>query len=191
VTNFLHFELYLWIEQDDLALVERCLGGDNRAFEGIVEKYQKPVFNAVFRIVNDYDDSEDVTQAAFVKAYEKLRSFNRKYKFFSWLYRIAVNESINFVNSRKNLEELNESLMSNEKTPDETSDRIDLSERIRDALLDLKLEHRTVVVLKHFQNLSYQEISYIIDVPEKTVKARLFTARERLKGILLRKGFSL
>jgi RNA polymerase sigma-70 factor (ECF subfamily) len=179
------------IEQDDLALVERCLGGDNRAFEGIVEKYQKPVFNAVFRIVNDYDDSEDVTQAAFVKAYEKLRSFNRKYKFFSWLYRIAVNESINFVNSRKNLEELNESLMSNEKTPDETFDRIDLSERIRDALLDLKLEYRTVVVLKHFQNLSYQEISYIIDVPEKTVKARLFTARERLKGILLRKGFGL
>jgi RNA polymerase sigma-70 factor (ECF subfamily) len=179
------------IEQDDLALVERCLSGDNKAFEGIVEKYQKPVFNAVFRIVNDYDDSEDVAQAAFVKAYEKLRSFNRKYKFFSWLYRIAVNESINFVNSRKNLEELSESVMSNEKTADETFDGIDLSERIRDALLDLKLEYRTVVVLKHFQNLSYQEISYITDVPEKTVKARLFTARERLKGILLRKGFSL
>jgi RNA polymerase sigma-70 factor (ECF subfamily) len=146
------------------------------------------VFNAVFRIVNDYDDSEDVTQAAFVKAYEKLKSFNRKYKFFSWLYRIAVNESINFVNSRKNLEELTESIMSNEKTPEETVDGTDLSERIRDALLDLKLEYRTVVVLKHFQNLSYQEISYIIDVPEKTVKARLFAARERLKGILLRKG---
>jgi RNA polymerase sigma-70 factor (ECF subfamily) len=179
------------IEQDDLGFVERCLSGDNKAFEAIVEKYQKPVFNAVFRIVNDYDDSEDVTQAAFVKAYEKLRSFNRKYKFFSWLYRIAVNESINFVNSRKNLEELSESVMSNEKTPDETLDGIDSSERIRDALLDLKLEYRTVVVLKHFQNLSYQEISYIIDVPEKTVKARLFAARERLKGILLRKGFSL
>jgi RNA polymerase sigma-70 factor (ECF subfamily) len=179
------------IEQDDLGFVERCLSGDNKAFEAIVEKYQKPVFNAVFRIVNDYDDSEDVTQAAFVKAYEKLRSFNRKYKFFSWLYRIAVNESINFVNSRKNLEELSESVMSNEKTPDETLDGIDSSERIRDALLDLKLEHRTVVVLRHFQNLSYQEISYIIDVPEKTVKARLFAARERLKGILLRKGFSL
>jgi RNA polymerase sigma-70 factor (ECF subfamily) len=177
------------IEQDDLALVERCLSGEKKAFEAIVEKYQKPVFNAVFRIVNDYDDSEDVTQAAFVKAYEKLRSFNRKYKFFSWLYRIAVNESINFVNSRKNLEELNESVMSNEKTPDETLDGIDSSDRIREALLDLKLEYRTVVVLKHFQNLSYEEISYIIDVPEKTVKARLFTARERLKGILLRKGF--
>lgn len=176
------------VEQDDPTLVERCLSGDNRAFEAIVEKYQKPVFNAVFRIVNDYDDSEDVTQAAFVKAYEKLKSFNRKYKFFSWLYRIAVNESINFVNSRKNLEGLTESIMSNEKTPEETVDGTDLSERIRDALLDLKLEYRTVVVLKHFQNLSYQEISYIIDVPEKTVKARLFAARERLKGILLRKG---
>ena len=177
------------IEQDDLTLVERCLSGDNRAFEGIVEKYQKPVFNAVFRIVNDYDDSEDVTQAAFVKAYEKLRSFNRKYKFFSWLYRIAVNESINFVNSRKNLEGLDETVISNEKTPDETFDGIESSERIRDALLDLKLEYRTVVVLKHFQNLSYQEISYIVEIPEKTVKARLFTARELLRDILLRKGF--
>jgi RNA polymerase sigma-70 factor (ECF subfamily) len=176
-------------EEDDLTLVERCLNGDNKAFEGIVEKYQKPVFNAVFRIVNDYDDSEDVTQAAFVKAYEKLRSFNRKYKFFSWLYRIAVNESINFVNSRKNVEGLDETIISNEKTPDETFDVIESSERIRDALLDLKLEYRTVVVLKHFQNLSYQEISYIVEIPEKTVKARLFTARELLRDILLRKGF--
>jgi RNA polymerase sigma-70 factor (ECF subfamily) len=175
-------------EEGDLTLVERCLGGDCKAFEQIVNKYQKPVFNAVLRIVNDYDDAEDLTQSAFVKAYEKLKSYDSKYKFFSWLYRIAVNESINFLNQRRHLEGLDEGVVSQEKTPDETYDGIEARERIGDALLDLKLEYRTVIVLKHFQNLSYREISYITDIPEKTVKARLFSARQLLRDLLLKKG---
>ena len=175
-------------EEEDLLSVQRCLEGDRSAFGEIVDKYQKKMFNVVMRIVNDYDDAEDVTQAAFVKAYEKLGSFDPKYKFFSWLYRIAVNESLNLLNQRKNLEGLDESMVSTEKTPEERYNGIEASERVRDALLDLKLDYRTVIVLKHFQNLSYDEISYIIGVPEKTVKARLFTARFQLREILKKKG---
>jgi RNA polymerase sigma-70 factor (ECF subfamily) len=100
----------------------------------------------------------------------------------------VVNESLNFLDQKRNFEKLDESLISKEKTPEEAYDRVEAGERIRDALLDLKLEYRTVLVLKHFQNLSYEEISYIVDVPQKTVKARLFTARQLLREILLKKG---
>ena len=176
------------IEEADSLLVRQCLRGDTRAFGAIVEKYEKTMFNVVIRMVNNYEDAQDIAQSAFVKAYEKLRTFDSKYKFFSWLYRIVVNESLNFLDQKRNFEKLDESLISKEKTPEEAYDRVEAGERIRDALLDLKLEYRTVLVLKHFQNLSYQEISYIVDVPQKTVKARLFTARQLLREILLKKG---
>lgn len=176
-------------EEPDLILVKQCLRGDRKAFESIVEKYQKTMFNVALRIVNDYDDAQDVTQSVFVKAFESLKSFDPKYKFFSWLYRIGVNEALNFLNQKRNFEGLDEGLVSKEKTPDETYDDLELGEDIRQALLCLKLEYRTVIVLKHFQNLSYKEISYIVDLPEKTVKARLFTARHLLREILLKKGF--
>ena len=176
-------------ENDDSILVEQCLRGDRKAFEVIVEKYQKTIFNVALRIVNDYDDAQDVTLSSFVKAFENLRSFDPKYKFFSWLYRIGVNESLNFLNQKKSFEGLDDSLISRDKGPEEAYHDLEQREDIREALLRLKLDYRTVVVLKHFQNLSYKEISYILDLPEKTVKARLFTARQFRREILLKKGF--
>jgi len=176
------------IVEDDSVLVSQCLRGDRKAFEVIVERYQKPVFNLALRIVNDYDDAQDVTQSAFVKAFENLKSYNPKYKFFSWLYRIALNESLNLVHQKKDLEELDEGLESKDKSPEEAYEDVALSEKIRDALMELRVDYRAVVVLKHFQNLSYKEVATILEVPEKTVKARLFTARQLLRGILTKKG---
>ncbi len=174
-------------EDTDIILVRQCLRGNNGAFEAIVDKYQKPVFNAALRIINNYQDAEDVTQSSFVKAFEKLPSFKPRYKFFSWLYRIVVNESLNFVSQRKRLQELNTDLVSREKTAEEAYDDIETSQQLQVALMDLKVEHRVVIVLKHFQDLSYTEISQILDIPEKTVKSRLFTAREQLKTRLLKR----
>jgi RNA polymerase sigma-70 factor (ECF subfamily) len=176
------------IVEDDSVLVSECLRGDRKAFEVIVERYQKPVFNLALRIVNDYDDAQDVAQSAFVKAFENLKSYNPKYKFFSWLYRIAINESLNFVGQRQNLQRLDEAEVSKELSPEETLDTAINSQAVQDALMKLKLEHRVVIILKHFQELSYREISYILDLPEKTVKSRLFTAREQLRRVLLRKA---
>ncbi|MGA3244717.1 MAG: sigma factor, partial [Bacteroidota bacterium] len=78
-------------EPNDKDLVKRCLSGDQKAFEILLERYQKPVFNIALRVLSNTDDAADVTQATFVKAYEKLNSYDNRYKFFSWLYRIAVN----------------------------------------------------------------------------------------------------
>ncbi len=175
------------VEQDDLVLIRDCLTGNSHAFEPIVDKYQKTVFNVAFRIINDQEDAEDITQSSFVKAFENLEAFNPKHKFFSWLYRIVVNESLNALNQRKRLERLNDGLISKEKTPEETYDDLETSENIDHALMDLTPDYRIVVVLKHFQNLSYRDIGHILEIPEKTVKSRLFTAREQLKTRLLKR----
>jgi len=176
------------IEHDDATLVKLCLAGDTKAFEQIVDRYQKKIFNIALRIATDQDDAEDITQSVFVKAYERLNTFDPKYKLFSWLYRIAINESLNFVGQRQNLQRLDEAEVSKELSPEETLDTAINSEAVQNALMKLKLEHRVVIVLKHFQELSYREISYILDLPEKTVKSRLFTAREQLRRVLLRKA---
>jgi RNA polymerase sigma-70 factor (ECF subfamily) len=173
---------------DDLILVRKCLQGDNGAFAIILDKYQKIVFNLAFRMVNDFDDAEDITQSVFINVFEKLQSFNSKYRFFSWLYRIAVNESLNFLNQRKQFEELNSEIVSEEKTPEETYDEIETTRDVQKALMSLKPDYRIAVVLKHFQDLSYEEISHILDIPEKTVKSRLFTARQLLGRELLKKA---
>jgi len=177
-------------EDKDFVSVRECLRGRSEAFEMLVEKYQTTIFNVVLRMTDHYEESEDITQTVFVKAFQKLDTFNPQYKFFSWLYRIAVNESLNFLKQRKHLVELDESLnlISNEKTPEDQYDILETSRDIQQALMDLKTQYRTVIILKHFQNLSYREISHILGVKEKTVKSRLFTARQQLKNILLQKG---
>lgn len=175
-------------DDKDLVLVRQCREGDVKAFESIVDKYQKIMFNVALRMIDNYEDAEDVTQLAFVKAFQKLDTFNPNYKFFSWLYRITTNESLNFLNQRKQFEELDNGLISEEKTPEEEYEESDTSRNVQRALMDLKLEYRTVIILKHLQDLSYREIGHILQLPEKTVKSRLFTARQQMKDILLKKG---
>ncbi|MFQ5650622.1 MAG: RNA polymerase sigma factor [bacterium] len=177
-------------EVDDYLEVKKCLDGDSNAFENLIDKYQKAVFNAALRMVRDLDDAEDITQAVFLKAYEKLRTFNPKFKFYSWIYRIAINESLNFIEKHKNFEGLDAAMTSKEKTPEEHYEDIELSEKIQDALMGLNIHYRAVIILRHFEQLSYKEMSYVLDLPEKTVKSRLFTARQLLSEILMNKGIA-
>lgn len=169
-------------------LVRDCLEGNTKSFEGIIDKYQKPIFNVAFRLVNDFEDAQDITQSVFVKVFENLKSYNPKYKFFSWIYRMAVNESVNYLKRRKPREELEPNILSKEKTPDEHYDDIEMSERIGNALMYLPIDYRAVIILRHFEYFSYKEMSFILNIPEKTVKSRLFSARQQLKDILLKKG---
>jgi RNA polymerase sigma-70 factor (ECF subfamily) len=178
------------IERDDIALVKQCLDGDVKAFEFLVDKYQKPIFNAALRICNDIDSAEDISQAAFIKAYENLESFNPKYKFFSWIYRIVINEALNFLNKTKNLQELNENIISKQKTPDLEFEETELSEQVRNALMHIEPNYRVLIELRHFQNFSYSEIGNILEIPEKTVKSRLYMARQALGKILIKTGIN-
>jgi RNA polymerase sigma-70 factor (ECF subfamily) len=176
------------IEPDDAVLVERSLGGDTRAFGDLVGKYQGPVFNIALRLTHDADEANDVAQATFVKAFEKLQTFDTKRKFFSWLYRIAVNESLSACQRLNRREPIREDVAAEEAGTDDAAGEKETASRVLMALQELKLDLRAVIVLRHFQNLSYQEIGQVLDLPERTVKSRLFTARTMLRDILVKRG---
>jgi RNA polymerase sigma-70 factor (ECF subfamily) len=171
-------------DQTDQGLISRFLGGERRAFEPLVERYQKAVYNVALRMSNDRDDAADITQNVFIKASEKLGTYDPKYKFFSWIYRIAVNESINFVQAAKRGEALPNDLVSRDGNPEEIAQAGMLSESVEQGLLKLGDDGRIVIILRHFEELSYDEIGYVLGLPVKTVKSRLFTARQTLKKIL-------
>jgi RNA polymerase sigma-70 factor, ECF subfamily len=176
------------VEREDSDLVRRCLKGDRAGFDTLVKKYLKPIYNLAFRMVNDSENAADITQSTFVKAYENLRTFNLNLKFFSWLYRIAINESLNALAKRKQTDELSDELVSHDPTPEEAYHEAERKEIIQRALMKLKPDHRSVIVLRHYMDLTYAQMSATLGIPEKKVKSRLFSARHHLRGLLLNKG---
>jgi len=173
----------------DAALVEQCRQGETRAFDELVGKYQKTLFNVALRMTTDYDSAEEVTQQAFVRAYERIASYDPRFKFFSWMYRILVNTALDHLEERTRHDRLNEEVVSDEPGPAETGEREETESMLQDGLMELTVEQRAVIVLRHFEDLTYGEISAVLDIPEKKVKSRLFTARVQLRAILLKKGF--
>ncbi|HZN56301.1 MAG TPA: sigma-70 family RNA polymerase sigma factor [Candidatus Polarisedimenticolaceae bacterium] len=176
------------IEPDDRDLVQECLGGDEHAFEILLVRYKGPVFNAVLRMVRDRDDALDLTQTAFLKAYEQLTTFDPRHKFFSWLYRIAINEALNHVKRRSRTEPLAGDWPAAIRSPEEEILGADLSRRVQEALMRIPPDGRAVLVLRHFLDCSYADIAATIGIPEKTVKSRLFEARRQLRDLLEAKG---
>jgi RNA polymerase sigma-70 factor (ECF subfamily) len=169
----------------DNDLVRRCTEGEMRAFEMLLERYESRIFNAVLRMVHDYADAEDTTQTIFVKVFENLRSFDPRHKFYSWLYRIAMNESLNFIARRGRHETATESATSGETLAGaDGHEAASASRDLYDALARIKPEYRSVIILKHILGCSYRDVSDILRLPEKTVKSRLFTARELLRQAL-------
>jgi RNA polymerase sigma-70 factor, ECF subfamily len=182
-TNFPAVRVYFQQSVDDAALVQRCLAGDTAAFEALVAEYQRLAFTVALRMLGDYEDARDATQTTFVKAFEKLDTYEPRYRFFSWLYRILVNECLNIRRGRRPVEELSAEQPSTENT----RDGVESEERRRDvrvALLALPVHYREVIVLRHFAQMSYEEMSVATGVPVKTVKSRLHTARHQLMDLL-------
>jgi len=172
----------------DEDLVRECRNGDERAFETLVDRYYGKIFNAAFRLVGRYEDAKDVTQNVFFKAYASLAQFDPRYKFYSWVYRIAVNESLNLLSREGRLEPLAGDRPSERRDPEQSLAGTELSRHVQEALMGLKTEYRVVIVLRHFMHCSYHEIADIAQIPEKTVKSRLFTARQMLRERLAQKG---
>ena len=168
----------------DAALVNDCKRGDRRAMAQLVSQYERPVYNAAYRILGNADDAADITQTVFLKVFEHIGSYDPKFRFFSWIYRISINESLNQVKKRRNQEPLAESQASPWRGPEEHLESKKLCDRVQGALMELNGEYRTVVVLKHMSGCSYQQISEILQIPEKTVKSRLYTARQLMKKSL-------
>jgi RNA polymerase sigma-70 factor (ECF subfamily) len=176
------------METDDEQLVDRCVRGDASAFEELLNRYEKKVFNVALRMVNDYDDASDVTQTVFLKVFQGLKAFDTRYRFFSWIYRITLNESINLVHRRKSVRTLDERWVSNAKGPGEILTDTEEARAIRRSLMSLDLKYRAVLVLRHYLDCSYRAIGGVLQIPEKTVKSRLFTARQVLREALAGEG---
>ena len=167
-------------DEQDRALVRRCLENHRDAAGALVDRYQQRLFNVALRMLHNVQDAEDVTQTVFLNAFQRLGTYDPKYRFFSWIYRMTVNESLNALKRRKPTMTLEEEpdLLMRGAAPDQAAEAGDL---VGKALMGLKPDDRAVVVLKHFVSFSYQEIAEVLEIPVQTVKSRLFTARERLR----------
>lgn len=168
---------------DDESLVQRCLAGEPAAFELLVERYHRPLFNLSARMLGNRDEALDSTQTAFVKAYEHLASFDPNQRFFSWIYQIVRNECLNVLRARRPSAPLPSNLVASE-TATGALEHGERQAAVQAALMQLTDEQREVVLLRHFTELSYEEIATTVGVPVKTVKSRLYTARQRLAVLL-------
>ena len=177
-------------EEDDPTLVQRCREGDRDAFERLVMRYQKPVFNVALRMLRNRQDALDVAQTTFVKAFEHLADYDSAFRFYSWLYRIAINESLNALALRKPRGELDANTADERPGPDRNAEGDETIQAIEDALMLLSPELRTVTVMRHITQLSYEDIAEALGLPEKTVKSRLHSARERLRDHLRRRDLT-
>lgn len=165
-------------------MIGRCLDGDSSAFEPLVERYHGPLFRVAARLLGDREEAKDVTQTTFLKAYKGLATCDRERRFFSWIYRILVNECLNTLRARRPTQDLDAAMAG----PDSAADPIDRAEtrrRVRKALLQLPEAQRDVILLRHFAEMRYDQMAAALGVPEKTVKSRLFSARQRLCELLV------
>jgi len=175
-------------EQEDLDAVRDCLEGDIDAFEPVIVRYEKQVLSLAYRIVHNAEDARDVAQGVFVKAFSRLASYDPQYRFFSWLYRIAVNESLNFVEKRdRRMDPAVSSPSGATSDPEDLFEIGEMNTRIHRAMEELNAAQRALLALS-VDGLSYKEIGDMLGLPEKKVKSRLFEARHRLREILVRDG---
>ena len=174
-------------EDDDRLLVERYLSGDREAFTALVVRYQRAVYNAAFWILRKHEDANDISQTVFLKVAERAADYDPRYKFFSWIYRIAVNESLNLQRRHRHEEELDDDVdVAGEESagPERQASAAELSRDLRRAMMSLPTSDRLVLTLRHFSECSYEDMASILEIDEKTVKSRLFEARRRLRGLL-------
>lgn len=174
-------------EEEDRALAERVRQGDREAFTALVVRYQRPVYNAALWVVRRAEDASDVSQTVFLKVAERIDDYDPRFKFFSWIYRIAVNEALNLLRRRDREQALDDDYDAGDDGAADPARQLDASERsrlVRRALMAMGTNDRVVLMLRHFSDCSYEEMARVLDLDEKTVKSRLYEARQRLRGLL-------
>lgn len=178
---------HTWNEdpRDDRELIAACLRGQLDAYGELVGRYQDRLFNAVFRFLGHAEDAKDVVQEAFLSAYQALGRFKGDSRFFTWLYRIAINHAVDQQRKQKSLQRLERQLETAGEgaTPEDALERQEENEKLRQALEYLSTEHRMVLVLKDIDDLKYEEMAEVLDVPIGTIRSRLHRARLELRQV--------
>jgi RNA polymerase sigma-70 factor (ECF subfamily) len=165
-------------------IIDQIIQGDTNQFDQLVKKYQTPVFKVIYKIVEDYEDAAEILQDVFVKAYESLSQYNPEYKFFSWIYRIAINKALLYVKRKKVAVPAEILCCEAEEDLEETVFCEQRDSEITKAVNRLDEKYRKVILLKYYAGLSYAQIAEVLLLPEKTVKSRLFDARRILQKSL-------
>ena len=186
------------VDQRDNLLVHKTLRGDAESFRLLVDRYKNPLFSASYRLIRNKDDAEDLVQEAFIKAYEHLAGFDQKRSFFTWLYTICVNLTINKLKKRDylldekncldhntNAESITRQALPVEQTT-EGEQRIDRERKrkLLDSLLQkISLKNRTAVILRYQEELSYQEIAQTLGISQNVAKVRVHRGLEKLRAL--------
>lgn len=189
-----------YTDLSDRELARHSLDGDERAARELVERFRRPVFSIVYRMVQDRELAEDLTQESFVRAFDALESYDPSYKFSSWLFKIAHNLTIDHLR-RKDLDTVSihgapdattaerqeataVTLESREERPDERLDSSMLGGEIEAAIVDLRPAYREAILLRHVEGRAYDEIAEIMELPLGTVKTYIHRARKELQTTL-------
>ena len=184
-------------QPDEPSLIANAVKGDLAAFDELVRRHQQRIYATLYHMTSNHEDANDLTQETFIKAFQALKSFKGGSSFYTWIYRIAVNKTINFLKQRKNRAgmSLNDldfnaehdpdlvSLIS-EKTPRRDAGLAELQEKLNAAMQKLSEDHRMVVTLHDVQGLSHDEVAKIMNCNIGTVRSRLFYARQQLQAFL-------
>ncbi|GBD36789.1 ECF RNA polymerase sigma factor SigW [bacterium HR36] len=181
------------MDKPDRTLIAQCLQGRAEAFGELVRRYQDRLYNSVYRFLGNAEDARDVVQEAFLSAFRSLRRFRGSSQFFTWLYRIALNHAVDW-KRRKSLRALPEAFAQTSRNepqdpsllanPDWHLQRLEEDERLHQALAKLSHEHRLVLILRDIDELSYEQIAEVLDIPLGTVRSRLHRARLELRRLL-------
>jgi len=189
------------VKQEDIALIARAREGDERAYRTLLEKYERAVFSICLRMVRNRDLAADLSQDAFIKVFSMLERYNPAYAFSSWLFKITSNLCIDHLRRRRvetfamddpidgEKGEIQRQYESSEPDPHEHFVRREKMDKLNAAIEQLPEHYRIMLVLRHQENLSYEEIAESLEIPLGTVKARIHRAREMLKNSLKGKDF--
>ena len=170
----------------DLELTRRAQAGDTEAFGELVTKYRTKIFNMIYGMVGNECDAWDLAQESFLKAWRSIHRFQGRSSFYTWLYRITANVTIDSLRRkcRRSEVELDDAIPSFLPSPGDNYERAEIREQVYAALAQLRPEHRAVIVLKEIEDLQYREIAEILNVSIGTVMSRLFYGRKKLQSIL-------
>jgi len=174
----------------DAECVQNLQRGQTDAFEILIRRHEKSIFNLVYRMLGDYDEAAEVSQEAFLSAYRAIGTFRGESNFSTWLYRIALNHATTRRKSLNTRQQRNVSLENTEPVSDphpgpaETMEKKEIRERVQQALNNLEPDDATVILLRDLQDVSYEEVARVLEIPIGTVKSRLHRARQALKAEL-------
>ena len=182
----------------DSELVQSTLAGRESDFEELVRRYQRPIAAYVYRMVGDYDAALDLTQEVFIKVYASLARYRSEFKFSTWIYKIAHNAAIDHLRRHATREAVANSddnrvegtVESRRLSPEQESERSERCSEIEVVVQLLPAPYRELILLRHAQDLSYEEIAEVTGLPLGTVKNRLFRAREAMREHLLQRGIT-